>query len=85
MATLTEEQFNKIQTTFDTMGGMLTLHHEKSEFVGSVYNIKLKDNPLIEIEYHPINLTKNCIEMLKEVVGNNIGFNNTRTTFWINK
>ncbi|KOS61468.1 hypothetical protein FJQ98_16515 [Lysinibacillus agricola] len=83
MAKLTNVQLEKIQKNFEVDGDILVINHEESQYVGDIYKIKLKPNSLIDTEHHPINLSKHCIEMIKQIVGDGISFNNTNTTFWI--
>ncbi|UUV25907.1 MULTISPECIES: hypothetical protein [Lysinibacillus] len=83
MAKLSISQLEKIQNNFDADGGILMIVHDESQYVGDVYNIKIKPNSFINTEYHLINLSKQCIDMIKQIAGDGVSFNNTHTTFWI--
>ncbi len=65
-------------------GGILEIVEKVSEHTGVTYQIKLVDNPFIDVEYHPLNLTKSFINQIEEVLeGRKVQWNNTKTTFWI--
>lgn len=86
MSKITESKLHEINEKFKDNGGILAAVESKSNFTGfTSYDIRIKPNPYIDVEYHPINVTKECIQMIEEVLSDfAVTWNNSRTSFWIN-
>ncbi len=81
---LTNYEKLKLDILCKSGGGILEIVEEESHYIGVNYKIKLVDNPFIDVEFHPLNLTKTFIGQIEEILdGRKVQWNNTKTTFWV--